>query len=314
MRLGKKMALVCTSVLITVVTTCCILFALQTKESMLNLAEEYAKQKQANLQKSFSEMMNYYSLKNDSDELNFSLAYYCFSRFSDDEAVLIRDSGVVYSKLEINPQRFYVQNKDKQFINHERIDGNPLILIGDQISINDSNYEIYIVQNISWVYDNIRENLSYIIPISVSSIILGLIIIILYIRGALTPLENLRVVAKRITLGDFSERANIITTDEIGQLASDFNTMAAHIEQKVAELTDIAMRQRLFIGGVVHEFKTPLATMLLHADALENICLNNAEREKSLECITNQCIWLEKLRRKLLSLIVVQDEIKKRPV
>ena len=115
---------------------------------------------------------------------------------------------------------------------------------------------------------------------------------------------------KRISGGEYTQRAEVASHDEVGSLAADFNAMADAVETHIAELTETAERQRLFIGGVTHEFKTPLATMLIHSDTLLNANVNRQQMDISLRHINNQCRWLERMTQKLLRLITLKEEIK----
>ena len=85
--------------------------------------------------------------------------------------------------------------------------------------------------------------------------------------------------------------------------------MAESVEQRIDELTETAERQRLFIGGVTHEFKTPLTGLLLHAGLLRRANLSDDERDASLAHIESQTAWLERLTQNLLKLTTSDDEI-----
>ena len=85
------------------------------------------------------------------------------------------------------------------------------------------------------------------------------------------------------------------------------------MEARIAELTETAERQRLFIGGVTHEFKTPLTALLLHSRMLRRANMTDEEKDASLEHIESQCEWLERLVQTLLKLITLEREIERRP-
>jgi len=84
--------------------------------------------------------------------------------------------------------------------------------------------------------------------------------------------------------------------------------MAASVEQRIDALTETAERQRLFIGGVTHEFTTPLTALLLNADSLQNTYLDEEERSAALSRIEHQTRWLERLVQKLLKLITLKQK------
>ena len=108
-------------------------------------------------------------------------------------------------------------------------------------------------------------------------------------------------------------RADVHTGDEIGALAGDFNLMAEAVEARIAELMETAERQRLFIGGVTHEFKTPLTALLLHTRMLRRANMTEEEKDDSLAHIESQCEWLERLVQMLLKLITLERDIERRP-
>ena len=145
-------------------------------------------------------------------------------------------------------------------------------------------------------------------------ILIGLVCIALLVRRALRPLQTLQNAASRIAAGGYSERVSVSSNDEIGALAQDFNAMAASVEQRIDELTETTERQRLFIGGVTHEFKTPLTALLLNADSLQNTYMEEDEQIAALSRIRHQAHWLERLVQKLLKLITLNEKPKKEPV
>ena len=83
--------------------------------------------------------------------------------------------------------------------------------------------------------------------------------------------------------------------------------MAGAVEQRIEELTETAERQRLFIGGVTHEFKTPLTALLLNVDSLQNTYLDEEGRSAAIARIEHQTRWLERLVQKLLKLITLEQ-------
>jgi signal transduction histidine kinase len=90
--------------------------------------------------------------------------------------------------------------------------------------------------------------------------------------------------------------------------------MAASVEQRIGELTETAERQRLFISGVTHEFKTPLTALLLNVDSLQNTCMREDEQAETLDRISQQSRWLEQLVQKLLKLITLNQLPALKPV
>lgn len=311
-KLRTKIALICAGILAIVVVTCSVMFVLQTRKNSIDLSITYSKQAQVNIEKSFSEMMNYYSKKNDSEILQKSLAYYCFSNFAEDGAVLIRGDETIYSESAISPQNYISPKGEEQEIYNGVIDKQKILIIASKTIINDQEYSIFTVQNINWIYENVSKLALKFLIVDFIAVVLGILTVVLGINRAMGPLYELQAVSKKIAGGEYFERVKSAKQDEIGEIANNFNQMATAVEKHINDLIEMTERQRVFIAGAAHEFKTPLAAVQLYVDALQNVNLHKNEREKALQCIYEQSIWLEKLRQKLLELIVLRTHVQKK--
>lgn len=313
MKLWQKLSLVCCAVLACVVTACGTLLILQSKSSILALTYEQAREKQSNLASSFSGMASYYTLDGDLPATTYSLVKYCFMRFADSACVLAKGEETIYSEVSVSPGDYLAPARDSaqaQFAG--AVDGRNILIVGSAVMVKGEEYTVYVVEDITSVYGDIRALAWRFAAISAAAIILGTGAALLLVRSALRPLAKLRETTRRVAAGEYGRRADVRARDEAGLLASDFNSMAAAVEAHVAELTETAERQRLFIGGVTHEFKTPLTAMLLHADLLENAYLGEEERQASLSHLQDQCRWLERLTQKLLKLIALRGQLELR--
>jgi two-component system, OmpR family, sensor histidine kinase MtrB len=87
-------------------------------------------------------------------------------------------------------------------------------------------------------------------------------------RRVLRPVRRLARAAQRMSDGDLSVRIEPKGHDELAQLTTTFNGMAAALEDKVGELQRMEARARRFAGDVSHELRTPLTAMTAVADIL----------------------------------------------
>jgi len=87
-------------------------------------------------------------------------------------------------------------------------------------------------------------------------------------RRVLLPVRRLARAARRMSGGDLSVRIQPRGRDELAQLVSTFNGMAASLEDKIGELRQMEARARQFAGDVSHELRTPLTAMTAVADIL----------------------------------------------
>ena len=169
------------------------------------------------------------------------------------------------------------------------------------------------VEDITGVYESITRMVWRFALIGGVGILLGFVLIGLLVRRSMQPLAVLKTAAGRIAAGGYGERATVLSKDEVGALANDFNRMAEAVENHIGDLTETAERQRLFISGVTHEFKTPLTTVILNADTLQNAYMDEEERQTALSYIERQCKWLERMTQKLLKLITLKQDIELKP-
>ncbi len=80
-------------------------------------------------------------------------------------------------------------------------------------------------------------------------------------HGMTKPLRHMALAAKEISRGDYEQRIETLSVDEVGQLAVAFNAMAS-------ELRDADRQRRELIANVSHELRTPVAGIRA---ALENL-------------------------------------------
>jgi diguanylate cyclase (GGDEF)-like protein len=118
----------------------------------------------------------------------------------------------------------------------------------------------------------------------VAMVTLSLLILILR-RRIFLPLDRLRAAANAVGAGDLSTRLDWRRRDELGQLASDFDAMAAHLEEHQRGLEELADRDpltelpnhRRFQEALAaehdraHDSGTPFAVVLLDVDDFKRI-------------------------------------------
>jgi two-component system sensor histidine kinase BaeS len=89
----------------------------------------------------------------------------------------------------------------------------------------------------------------------------GLALLLAYTLGR--PLKRITAAAKALAVGCYDTRLPVESGDELGQLARDFNEMAAALEQ--SEQT-----RRRWVADISHELRTPLAVLRGELEALQD--------------------------------------------
>ena len=312
MKLWQKVSLICSAVLTSIVLLMGGLLLREAEQSILDLTYQQSSDKQRNLSASFSEMSNYYLEDSDTKPVEYSLVKYCFSRFADSTCVLMKGSETMYSNVAVDMSRYIIKGYDaEQF--EEEIGGRQILITGSNVNVRNERYAVYVVEDITGVYESITRMVWRFALIGGVGILLGFVLIGLLVRRSMQPLAVLKTAAGRIAAGGYGERATVLSKDEVGALANDFNRMAEAVENHIGELIETAERQRLFIGGVTHEFKTPLTSVILNADTLQNAYMDEEERQTALSYIERQCKWLERMTQKLLKLITLKQDIELKP-
>ena len=94
------------------------------------------------------------------------------------------------------------------------------------------------------------------------------------------PIKRLTAATKKIADGNYKERVADTKEDEVGQLATNFNQMAAAIEEKIQELSDSAKQKEDFVANFAHELKTPLTSIIGYADRIYQKELSKEEQKR----------------------------------
>ena len=97
--------------------------------------------------------------------------------------------------------------------------------------------------------------------VMIFSVVASMLITQLLAHGMTAPLREMTAAARAMAAGDYSRQVRATSRDEVGELATAFNTMAADLEA--------ADRQRReLVANVSHELRTPIAALRA---VLENV-------------------------------------------
>ncbi|GIF43236.1 signal transduction histidine kinase [Actinoplanes xinjiangensis] len=122
---------------------------------------------------------------------------------------------------------------------------------------------------------------------------LGLVTLQVMAHGATVPLREMTVAAREMAHGDYTRRIRTRSQDEVGELASAFNQMAA-------DLAASDRQRRELIANVSHELRTPITAL---RGLLENIVDGVAAAEpETMETALAQTERLSRLVTDLLDL------------
>lgn len=190
----------------------------------------------------------------------------------------------------------------------QKIEDRYILVMGSRIPLEEnSEYKLVLVQDISSIYEDIRTQAFFYVLIYLAAALTAVVLVFLMTRKALKPLRELQHAAQDISRGCLGRRADVHTSDEIGEMAAAFNGMAEQIENQVTELSLESERRRQMLGSLTHEMKTPMTSIMGYADSLLHVKLKEEQKERALQHIYEECGRLERISSKLMSLIGMYD-------
>src|SRR5205807_1378360 len=123
-------------------------------------------------------------------------------------------------------------------------------------------------------------------------------------RRVLAPLGEVAQTASYITeTDDLSRRINVHADDEVGELATRFNTMLAHLDSSRAALDDSVRAQRQLVADASHELRTPVTSLRTNIEVLlAGGELSDQDRRRLLADVVEQSEELTALVSDLIEL------------
>ena len=154
--------------------------------------------------------------------------------------------------------------------------------------------------------DQVRGTL---IAAGVIAVIGSLLLGLLAARTLTGPINRLRRVSARLSLGDLDQRAAPSGVVEIDQLAAQFNVMAERLAESLRLLQADRDRLREFIADVSHELRTPIAALRTFNDLQADGSVDEATRAEFIDRSREQLRRLEWLSTNLLDLSRIEAGI-----
>jgi len=116
-----------------------------------------------------------------------------------------------------------------------------------------------------------------------------------YVKIALGPVQNMTHTAMKIEEKNLTQRLEVTSSDELGQLASTLNRMLTRLE-------DAFKREKQFTADASHELRMPLAIVQGEATLALEKDRSKEEYRKSLEAISQETEHMSAILKKLLFL------------
>ncbi|MCD8014941.1 MAG: HAMP domain-containing histidine kinase [Lachnospiraceae bacterium] len=146
----------------------------------------------------------------------------------------------------------------------------------------------------------------------VLALILGLALTLI-IRRLFVPLYQLKDAANVIADGQYEERVPLKREtgkkeDEVTEIALAFNRMAENVDEHIRTLDEMNEKQRMLLGALSHELKTPMTSIQGYAELLQRVWLSPERQASALNYIEQESRRLSRLSVKMLQLLDLSDE------
>lgn len=180
----------------------------------------------------------------------------------------------------------------------------PALLVGTRVVVAGSgSYDLYLVYSLQ----EEQETLAFVqrVVVGGGAVLVALIVGIAVVVAQLvtTPLKRAAQAAERMAGGDLTSRVEVSGADELARVGESFNDMAASLEQKVDDLTELSRVQQRFVADVSHELRTPLTTIRMASSVLDDQQDALPEHlHRTVELLSTQVTRFELLLTELLEI------------
>ncbi len=155
------------------------------------------------------------------------------------------------------------------------------------------------VTSLTVVDDQLSMIMTAALMVSAAVILLVVFTGLYFVKSICVPLVEISGTAQKLAKGDFSERIEVKSNDEIGELSRVFNYMADELENSEAIKND-------FISSVSHELRTPLTAIKGWSETLA-LGYDEATFGKGMKVITSETERLEGMVEELLDFSRIQN-------
>ena len=166
--------------------------------------------------------------------------------------------------------------------------------------------EVVVYRDVTDIYARTKQLLEQGAMVTVLTLLLAGIFLYGGLYRSLHPLLELNKATEEIAGGAYHSRVHLrrrgARTDEIDELASNFDRMAEKVEEHLQSLRETNEKQRRLLGSLSHEMKTPLTAIIGYSETLMTVKLAEKNKIQALTYIHSEGKRLARLSEKMLEL------------
>lgn len=314
MKLKTKLTILCAALLFAVAVSLTAAMLWQVREQSYEALLQSTEETLNDLVDDFGTAV-YRSSTDGLDSLSRKvLLTYRFRSCSVPGSALVVNGECLSASAQIDPERYLDVHYGGTQSARACAGGRHFLILGRVTDVWGMDCSVYLAADATYIYSQLWQLSGRFALLALTIGLLGLGAVYWMISRTLRPLSRLSEAAGSIADGNYSQRVPVVSQDEVGTLAGNFNRMALAVETHVDTLREQNERQKLFVGAVTHELKTPLTSLLLNVNTLRNVYLPEEKQEALLTSMDAQLHWLETMVRKLLTLLSMKKNAKIAPV
>lgn len=248
-----------------------------------------------------------YFLKKKADDYNVCIRYEG-NDFFGNEHIMEDDIEEIYNHTIFSPEDFqaleYSTYGELSYTELFWKDSHFLIFTGGVYP----DLILFHIVDITYVWEELEWLILVMGLITLGVTIVAVFVLSFALKHALQPLQELNTTTKRMAEGLYDQRVFIKRQDEIGQLGENFNRMAEAVEARTKRLEESEQKKTLFMGNLTHELKTPMTAISGYAQTLLSTKISREDEEEALHYINEECNRLERLSKKMMKLLELEQE------
>ncbi|MFB6365543.1 ATP-binding protein [Paenibacillus elgii] len=219
--------------------------------------------------------------------------------------------GALRGKAFLDELRSHMSDaKDNESFIVERGAEKPWVVVYRQAKLKPQKTELHLfvfspLHGIQETMEALNQALIYMIVVI---FILAVAVSWIFSRSMSASIQSLRRTTRQIAAGDYAARSTVRRSDELGELAGDFNSMAQQLELALHKLQQFETRRRHFIMDVTHELRTPLTSIRGIIEGLKsNLVHSPEERANYYGIIEKETFRLIRLINGLLDMEKIES-------
>lgn len=200
-----------------------------------------------------------------------------------------------------------VEGGQRSFILRHDDNGRYYLFVCSAVGIDERRLVICMVKDVTHIDELRASQYQFFFKTGFIGLVCVALIVAICTKVLIKPVTDLNQAAQSIAAGNYNERVAIVTNDEVGSLALQFNLMAAEIESKIQQLEEESQRQQRFIDNLTHELRTPLTSIIGYAELLQKVDYQPEIFQKGLGYIHSEGQRMLNLNKMLLDLAYYRE-------